>query len=63
MDYKTHKGIRYYPTFDAARSVSAILAQTRPANLPREQRLRIVEYQRGWAVQYRESGPYFPEAE
>lgn len=48
-----HKGVNYYVTYDGAR----VIRDRLPPGA------RIVEYTRGWAVQYRISGPYYPEEE
>ena len=42
------KGIAYFETFSEARSIAAKVGG------------RVVEYERGFAVQYRVSGPYYP---
>jgi len=47
--YKTSKGIFYFPTFQAARKHAQ--DNGHPTN-------RIIEYQKGWAIQLRVSGPY-----
>ena len=46
---QTHRGIYYFPTYQAARSYA--LAHNHPIS-------RIIEYRRGWAIQLRVSGPY-----
>ncbi len=47
---KYRKGIAYFPTFEEARDVSEGYEGS-----------RVVHYELGWAIQYRVSGPYFPE--
>lgn len=46
---KTHKGIFYFPSFEAARAWSAARGFHTD---------RIINYTRGWAIQLRISGPY-----
>lgn len=50
----THKGIYYFPTFEAAR------AYAREHEHPTD---RIIRYERGWAIQERVSGPYVGPSE
>ena len=47
------KGIAYFPTLGSARTIQRwrVLGG------------RIVRYDRGWAIQYWKSGPYYPEHE
>jgi hypothetical protein len=47
---KYRKGIAYFQTFEEAQAVSKQIDGS-----------RVVGYELGWAVQYRVSGPYFPE--
>lgn len=49
IEVRTYRGVSYFPDYDAAR----IIAHNIPG-------ARVVEYQRGWAVQYHPSGPYYP---
>jgi len=52
MDIDTTKrNVAYFKTFSEARSIAAKVGG------------RVVEYGRGFAVQYRKSGPYYPELE
>jgi len=46
---KTSKGIFYFPSFQDARTYA------KEHNFPTD---RIIEYQKGWAIQFRKSGPY-----
>ena len=48
---KLYKGVAYFQEYNAAKVVRDQL----PAGA------RIVDYTRGWAVQYFRSGPYYPE--
>ena len=50
---KYHKGIAYFQNFSDANEVAKRLGGES----------RVVSYQLGYAVQYRKSGPYFPEME
>ena len=50
MRYDVHKGVAYFEKRGDA--------QAKSTELPGS---RVVEYQRGYAVQYRISGPYYPE--
>lgn len=52
MQVRYRKGIAYFPTFEEAREVSKGYEGS-----------RVVHYELGWAVQYRVSGPYFPEVD
>ena len=51
MGHRIVKGTAYFETFSEARSIAAKVGG------------RVVEYERGFAVQYRVSGPYYPENE
>ena len=46
---KMHKGIAYFRHYKSACKIADFVGG------------RVVEYLRGYAVQYRISGPYFPE--
>lgn len=50
---KIHKGITYFPSYEAARTI-------RDRDVPKG---RLIGYERGWAIQYWISGPYYPEHE
>lgn len=50
---KIHKGTAYFPSYAAAHTVMRHRVPTG----------RIVEYDRGYAIQYWISGPYYPEHE
>ena len=52
--FKIYKGIAYFPDFHDARDTAQREVKGHPA-------WRIVPYDRGWAIQYRPSGPYYPE--
>lgn len=52
----THKGVKYFATWEQAVEVRASLLERFPE-------AREVEYERGIAVQYYRSGPYYPELE
>lgn len=53
---KIHKGVAYFHTWmDAWQIRKKLKAQYPEAN--------VVAYTRGYAVQYRISGPYYPELE
>ena len=52
----THKGIAYYAKVQNALIVLQSVQRKHP-------HARVVSYGRGWAVQYRRSGSYYPEAE
>lgn len=47
--YKAHKGIYYFPSYQEAKKYA--IEHNHPSN-------RIIEYERGWAIQKRISGPY-----
>ena len=51
---KLHKGVAYFPSYESARTV---LKKRLSGNG------RLVAYDRGWAIQYWISGPYYPEHE
>jgi len=51
---KLHKGIAYFDDFYEARDVGGAEIKGHPA-------WRVVRYERGWAIQYNISGPYYPE--
>lgn len=46
---KTYKDTYYFPTYQAARTYAEVGMM--PTN-------RIIEYGRGWAIQFHVSGPY-----
>lgn len=48
---RMHKGVAYYPSYIGARAV-------RDKFVPDG---RLISYGLGWAIQYRISGPYYPE--
>lgn len=50
-----HQGVMYYQSFDEARMTRHVLAYK---DFPEA---RIVEFDLGYAVQYRKSGGYFPQ--
>lgn len=50
----TYRGVTYFPTFQEARDRAAQEVRGFPA-------WRVVGYERGWAIQYYPSGPYYPE--
>ena len=49
MIANVHKGIYYFATYETARTYAQLCGY--PTN-------RIIEYQRGWAIQLRVSGDY-----
>lgn len=51
-EVRYRKGIAYFQSFEQAREISKRLPGS-----------RVVVYQLGYAIQYRISGPYFPELE
>lgn len=50
----THEGVTYFPDFYAARDVASAEIKGHPG-------WRVVAYERGHAIQYYPSGPYYPE--
>jgi hypothetical protein len=54
-NYKLYHGVAYFPNLGAAEKVKKELETKYPE-------VRVVDYTRGWAVQYYKSGPYYPEA-
>lgn len=53
---RMHKGVAYFDTWQAAAEIRGQVKALHPS-------ARVVPYIRGYAVQYRISGPYFPELE
>jgi hypothetical protein len=63
---KLHKGIAYFTERESARVICAeiIGRKAHPLDIGTQYpQARVVEYDRGFAVQYRLSGPYYPELE
>ena len=48
--YHLHKGIAYFTRFEDAKDMASVIPGS-----------RIVRYGRGYAIQYRISGPYWPQ--
>ena len=52
-----YRGTYYYPTYEVARTVLQNLLDS--SSTSQALNMRLVEYQRGWAIQREKSGPYF----
>jgi len=55
MALKKYKGVNYYSGYEAARTVrDKVKSKGWPG-------ARVIEFDRGWAVQYFKGGPFYPE--